>query len=106
MKTLKDLKTNAHKFKWALTGNSWSRQIPERQATPRLVKRVQSAKLSLLTIHDGEEHESWLDFPKASELEIKHYGLSVYDLIITRKDEDRAPHVMQYRLTPILELFN
>ena len=110
MKTLADLKRNAHKYQWQLTKNSWYENIPEFQAVPRKVATVQSSKFSLLTIKNGVESESWIDFPKAGELTIQHNGLSVYDITIKRELQSYADgsiqyHIMKYRLSPIHELF-
>ena len=110
MKTLADLKRNANKYTWALTKNSWYETIPDFQAQPRKVATIQSSKFSLLTLKNGVESESWIDWPKAGELEIKHYGLSVYDITIKRElqsyaDGSKQYHIMKYRLSPIFELF-
>ena len=105
MKTLKDLKQTAHKYTWSLTSNSWYQNVPSRQAEPRRVGRVATQRMTLLTTKNGETQESWLDFPKASELSINHYGLSKYKLTITRPIDNREPHVMVYMLAPIIELF-
>ena len=104
MNTLKDLKQSAHKYEWTLIHNSWFADIPSSQATARRVSRVLSTKLAFKTIKDGVESESWLDFPKSSELSIKQFGLSVYEITIERKHGDKS-HVMKYRLSPIYELF-
>lgn len=112
MKTLADLKKTAHKYEWALVSNSWYKQVPEFQAAYRKVSRVQSSKLALETIKDGQSMDSWIDFPKASELEIRHICLSHYDLTIRRVIEadermqrPESIHTMVYKLKPIYELF-
>jgi hypothetical protein len=114
MKTLADLKRDSHKYEWSLTFNSWyaSQPVPEYQIAYRKVSRVQSSRLALITIKDGIEKESWMDFPKASELTIRHNGLSSYTLTFKRiipanPNMQRAEtvHTMEYQLRPILELF-
>lgn len=111
MKTLKDLKQNAHKYEWSLVKNSWYENVPEFQKAYRKVGRVLTNKFSLLTLKNGIESESWIDLPKASELQIKHFGLDFYEITIERvinefHDGSIQYHVMKYKLKPILELFN
>jgi len=105
MKTLKDLKQTAHKYEWSLISNSWYQNVPSQQAEPRRVGRVATQRMTLLTVKNGENKESWLDFPKASELSISHYGLSTYKLTITKPNDNREPHVMVYMLKPIIDFF-
>jgi len=71
MKTLSDLKRNASKYEWKLVKNSWYDGIPEHQLAWRPVGRVQSNRFTLWTDKDGSKCESWVDFPKASELHIE-----------------------------------
>jgi hypothetical protein len=107
MKTLADLKKHAHLYEWALVSNSWYKEVPEFQAEYRSVARVQSSKLSLNTVKDGQQCESWLDFPKASELTMTINDDCTTTLIIARvckgfHGEPDKIHTMIYRLRPNL----
>lgn len=112
MKTLADIKREANKYEWSLTSNSWYQSVPEFQSAWRKVSRLQSNRLALKTLKDGTESDSWIDFPKASEITIQHNGLSSYTLTINRiipgnpnMDRPDSVHTMTYALRPILELF-
>lgn len=107
LNTLKDLKANAHKYEWKLLSNSFYSSIPSHQDCYRKVGSAKSTRFSLLTNLDGQVKESWVDFPKAKELKITHFGLDFYRLEITRDLEDSVnnPHVMVYELKPIYEVF-
>lgn len=100
MKTLADLKRQAKLYLWEQTHNSWfpCRTIPGK----RQVGRVMSQRLTLLTEKNGETHESWLDFPKAKDLEIKETSAG-YELTITTPNDvpDRQDHIMRYELTAV-----
>lgn len=106
MKTLKDLKSNANKFKWSLIKNSWYQSVPDFQKSPRKVGQVLTNKFSLITIKNGVESESWLDFPKAKELSINKFDNGVYEITINKILQEYADgsiqyHLMIYRLYPI-----
>lgn len=112
MKTLADIKRDAAKYEWSLTANSWYKSVPEFQSAYRRVSRLQGSKFALATIKDGQESDSWIDFPKASEITLRHNGLSSYTLTINRiipgnpnMDRPESVHTMVYQLRPILELF-
>ncbi len=105
MQTLSDLKKNCANYEWALIENSWSKCVPDFQKCFRKVGRVQSQKFTLLTIKNGVESESWVDFPKASELTIQrniHNLSDSYTIFFTRKcGENQPDHVMCYLIKPI-----
>jgi|HubBroStandDraft_3_1064219.scaffolds.fasta_scaffold900970_1 hypothetical protein len=99
MKTLADLKRNAHLYLWSLKENSWFKQIPTFQAAYRKVGRVQSSKLSLGTDKGNQLTESWIDFPKSSELQLINLGQERFAIIIKCDcGSDRPPHIMIYEL--------
>jgi hypothetical protein len=108
MKTLSDLKKHAHIYEWALVSNSWFKQVPDFQASYRTVTRVQSTKLALKTIKDGVISESWIDFPKASELTITlkdcEYILTINRIIPAdlNMQREESIHTMVYKLRPDL----
>jgi hypothetical protein len=99
MKTLADLKRNAHLYLWSLKENSWFKQVPTFQAAYRKVGRVQSSKLSLWTDKGNQLTESWIDFPSAKELEIVSLNENEFRLIMTREVGQFDPdHIMIYEL--------
>ena len=102
MKTLADLKRNADKYEWYLMENSWFKNVAPHLATWRKVGRIESRRLTLLTERDGKTFESWLDFPKAKELEILAQDYGKYILIFKMQCEHNPEHIMIYHLKPIV----
>lgn len=103
MKTLSDLKKNASLYEWELISNSWFKELPKFQRTFRKVGRTLSSKFSLLTDknNDGKLIESWIDFPKASELQILKMtnDETLYTILIKRDcGKDQPIHEMTYLL--------
>lgn len=102
MKTLADLKRDASKYQWSLIKNSWYDGIPEYQLAFRDVGRVQGSKFSLWTNKDGSLCESWVDFPKASDLTIEAvmaHGICMgYEVTFKRHVGKAEPHTMIYWL--------
>lgn len=104
MKTLADLKRNADKYLWSVNFNSWFKEIALHQREFRSVAIKQSNSIGFATIIKGENKISWMDWPKASELEIEpinNWFDNSYRVTITRKIENRPDHVMIYELKPI-----
>lgn len=98
MKTLADLKRTCHLYKWKMLHNSWFKNVAPHMAEYRTVASVQSNGLYLNTCRNGERSKSFLEFPKAKELTIKHDG-DVIELVIYREfDNGMPPHQMIYRL--------
>lgn len=72
----------------------------------RPVGRLQTKSFSLLTDKEGngEITESWIDFPKSSELFIipkELDGIEGFEVIITQENRDieKPAHIMIYHLT-------
>jgi hypothetical protein len=112
MKTLSDLKKTAHKYEWLLTHNSWYSTPGVASDQWRTVSAVLTNKMSLNTLINGVIKQSWIDFPKASELTIKHLGLNAYELTINRiikadpwMDRPESVHTMIYKIRPICAEF-
>ncbi len=113
MKTLADLKRNCVNYEFKLCENSWFKQLPVFQKEYRKVGRVQSNRFTLLTDKNGngELIESWLDFPKASEIQLIPLNDSQYCLIIKQECEQseydiehfgkKPPHIMIYELRKV-----
>lgn len=106
MKTLSDLKKHIHIYELSLIHNSWYKSVPEHQTAWRSVARVKSNKFSLNTMKDCLTTESWLDFPKASELTLK---IENCEIIMTIKrvihggfGVEDSTHTMIYKLRPNL----
>lgn len=110
MKTLAELKKQIHLFELSLAHNSWYKTVPEFQQVWRSVARVQSGKFSLNTIKDGKLSESWIDFPKASEMTLTIENCLIY-LTIERVipggfGVEDSTHTMIYKLRPNLNLLD
>lgn len=107
MKTLADLKRNANKFQWSLIKNSWFGAIPEHQLGFRDVGTMKTIEFSLLTNKNGELTDSWIEWPKASELtmhKVIAHGICMgYEVTFTRDTGAVNPHVMIYWLRPVEE---
>jgi len=116
MKTLADLKRNAKNYVWSLKENSWFKQIPQFQRDWRSVSIVQSTKMAFDTNKDGIKTQSWMDFPKASELQIIPLGNDMFTIIIKQvceqTDNDiqhwgkKPDHIMIYELKPKPKYFD
>jgi hypothetical protein len=104
MKTLADLKRNATNYVWSLKENSWFKQVPQHQRDYRKVGRLLSNKLSFITNINGEQKESWIDFPKATEMQLTPINDDMYCLIIKRDCGDKPPHIMIYELKAIASI--
>jgi hypothetical protein len=74
MKTLSDLKRNCANYNWSLQSNSFYAEVPDHQKSYRRVSCVQSTKFALETRKDEHMVDSWVNFPKASELTITPSG--------------------------------
>lgn len=96
MKTRADLKRQCKDFEWSLIENTYmSGEVPSYQHAFRQVKNIYSTNFTLLTEINGEIKESWIDFPKASELEIIPIGMDNYFIKIKNGHDS-----MVYRLRP------
>ncbi len=101
MKTVTDLKRLCIDYQFKLFENSWFKNLPVFQQEWRRVGRVQTNSFTLMTdkTGDGNETESWIDFPKASEMQLIKIGENHYTLIIKRNcGADKPPHIMIYEL--------
>lgn len=104
MKTLADLKRNADKYEWKLLENSWFERIPPHQKEWRRVSRTMGDKFALETIKDGEKIDSWVSYPRSTELEIIDNEDATFDVIIARDCGANKPsHIMHYKLKPITQ---
>jgi hypothetical protein len=108
MKSISDLKRNVSIYEFKLVSNSWYKTVSSHQSAWRKVKSVLATKFSLLTEREDGIQESWINFPKRSEVEFKAIPCEGvhFELIITRKIEGSKPHVMVYWLRPDLESIN
>ena len=113
MKTLADLKKHCTEYLWKLEYNSlYPGVIPVHQKDFRRVTQVKSRAFALYTNVNGLLKDSWIEFPKATEMKItKKQFSNCYELTITRDlDPDvksfrpmgtKRHHVMIYTLKPI-----
>ena len=109
MRNLADLKREAKLYAWEQVFNSWFPNGSLLIGQRREVSRVLSARLTLKTVMaDGGYRESWLDFPKASEMVfadtyVKENGEKIEKegaetLLIIEQEGGDKKHVMVYRL--------
>ena len=115
MKTLADLKRNAHIYEWAMTKNSWYTALESRVTEWREVAETTTKQIGFKTkkvLTDGTiiPTTSWLDWPKASELTITqegcHYVVTINRTIPADPNMQRKEtiHTLQYHLRPNLKL--
>ena len=104
--TLAELKRTAEHFEWALVHNSWYPQVPDYQAQWRAVTRKNSVGMKLKTFKNGEFMEGSIDWPKATEVMIKHdschWVVTINRLCGGHGNIAESTHTMIYHLRPNL----
>lgn len=101
MKTLADLKRNAQNYSWEMIFNSWfGGDLKEGQKFYKLQRTVGKVQTNSLAFNTNGRL-SWLDWPKASEIDIIPYDNEngAFVVLITPSDEKEC--AMRYVLRPI-----
>lgn len=105
IKTVAELKREAKNYTWELYYNSFMNKVdpfslPDRIKGERVIAKVQTNSIAF-KMPDGRE--SWLDWPKASQIRFDHAQDNNEDTILNVQVDENGLTLgeLRYRLRPI-----